>query len=185
MKHVTQDKIIAKHESETFVITNLAHNMLSSADYFLYYYDKLERIRFGGQYLVNLAMFYELFFKYKMTKIHPSLIWKKIGEYNPDKHSTADFESIKSTDVLKYALNMEWVTASEYDLINKIFGIRNAIAHFSLCEENADGNIPVAYFESDFDKKHYDLIKRLLLENKAIFQNDLDYNRIIIEYWGI
>lgn len=182
MKYVKHNEIVAHKVGEMYLGTNLPHNMFTCVDYFFYYYHKPEQYRFLGQYLINLSSFYELFIKYKMTTIHKSLIWKDISKFNEEAYSTANFNSIDANIALSYAKNLGWVNNAEYEIIYEMFKIRNKFIHFSLCAEDESGNIKIAYFEHDFEQKNYDLVKKLLLDNKELFKDNFDYQRICKDY---
>lgn len=182
IKYCKLTDIKANNIGEIYMTTNLSHNLLKCAEYFFHYYDKPEKYRFWAQFIINLSSFYELFIKYKMTTIHKSLIWKDISKFNIEDYSQGEFVSIDAKKALIFAKNLNWLTDVEYDNISDIFQIRNKFCHFSLCEEDDYGHVKVAYFEGDFEKMHYGLVSNLLLSNKDLFVNNLEYERIIKEY---
>lgn len=182
MKYLKYDELEVKEVGEIYMGTNLPHNLLSCADFYFFYYDKREKFRFWGQFIVNLATFYELFFKYKMTLIHKSLIWKEIEKFNKDQYSEANFISLGAYKVLQYAKNMNWISNSNFNIISELFEIRNKFIHFSLCEEESSGHVKFACFESDFEIKHNNLVKELLLKYEKDFDNYIDYQYIKEEY---
>jgi len=133
MKYVMRHELKFEKVGEMYISSNLLHNLLTCADFFFYYFNKPEKNRFWGQYIVNLATFYELFFKYKMTLIHKSLIWKEIEKFDEDKYSEAEFVSLEAEKVLKYAKNMKWISDANFNNILELFKIRNKFIHFSIC----------------------------------------------------
>lgn len=182
LNYVKRNELKFTKVGEMYMSSNLPHNLLTCADYFFYYFNKPEKNRFWGQHIVNLATFYELFFKYKMTLIHKSLIWKKIEEFNEDKYSEANFTSLEAFKVLQYAKTMKWISDANFNSISELFKIRNKFIHFSLCAEDESGHVKFAYFKSNFEIKHKNLVKKLLLDNEKDFDGCPDYPRIKNDY---
>lgn len=182
MKYVTRHELKFGKVGEMFMSSNLPHNLLTCADYFFYYFTKPEKNKFWGQYIVNLATFYELFFKYKMTLIHKSLIWKEIEKFDEDKYCEAEFVSLEAEKVLKYAKNMKWISAANFNNISELFKIRNKFIHFSICDEDSKGQVKFAQFKCNFETEHNTLVKELLLKYGNDFDGCPDYPRIKSEY---
>ncbi len=112
--------------------------------------------------LIYYASFYELYFKYRLTTIHPSLIWKDPTKYKHEKHVRAEFTSIDATTVLAYALNFKWISDADADLIKETNGLRNKVIHFGLNEQDSEEYIRLERIESDFFDKNKELVIRLL-----------------------
>lgn len=182
MNYCKLETMKCKNVGEMYIGTNLKHTVLQCADYFFYYYQKPEKIKFLNQYIVNIASFYELFFKFKMSLIDKSLIWDDPKQFDINKHSEANFKSINANKTLKYAKNNKWIDDKTYSLLLQIFQIRNKIAHFSLCDNFDTNHCKFAYIPAEFDNKNYNFIRRLLLENEKDLKDDYLYFIIKKEY---
>lgn len=114
--------------------------------------------------LIYYSSFYELYFKYRLSEIHPSLIWKEPTKYKHEKHVTAEFTSIDAATVLAYALNFKWISAESASLIKETNGLRNKVIHFGLNEQDSEDFIRVERIESDFFDRNKKLVIELLRE---------------------
>ncbi|MBD5087035.1 MAG: hypothetical protein HDT32_06760 [Clostridiales bacterium] len=112
--------------------------------------------------LIYYASFYELYFKYRLSEINPSLIWKDPTKYKQEKHVRAEFTSIDASTVLAYALNFKWVSDADAELIKETNGLRNKVIHFGLNEQDSEEYIRVERIERDFFDKNKKLVIKLL-----------------------
>lgn len=151
---------------------DLQHNVLSCAQFILENENTTISTKYLGVYLREIAFFYELFFKYNLTLISKSLIWKKTASYDEIKHNNAEMQTISYDDVIDNAKSLGWINENEFNAISELKKIRNQLVHFS-CGEIVDNNaneFNLVKINLDF---HIELIKSLLKANKSKFKEPL------------
>ncbi len=165
---------------DTAFTLSLQANVLKTAHFLYQNYNKPFFIDYINIYLIELATFYELFFKYKLSLINKSLIWKKPEEFNTKRHNDGSFPSIDVQIAFAYAKNFGWIDTDEYLLIDEARKIRNKLIHFSACEQDEDEHSGWR-FELVKEKdmlKHLQLIKRLLKDSKESFDEPIYHDLI-------
>ena len=157
---------------DTAFSLDLKSNVLKTAKFLYSNYNNQFSIDYLNIYLIELATFYELFFKYKLSLINKSLIWKKPQDFNINKHKEGDFPSIDVSLAMSYAKNFGWINQDEYNLIDGSRKIRNKLIHFSACEQDEEENSGWRFelLEEKDMIQHLKLIKRLLKESKDSFE---------------
>ncbi len=157
---------------------DLKSNVLMTAHFLYENYNQPLFIKYINIYLIELGTFYELFFKYKLSQINKSLIWKNPKEYDKNKHNEAKFESIKADIAFSYAKNFGWINEAEHKLITNSKDMRNKLLHFSACEQDEDDCWRCEILKEKDIISHLRLIKRLLEDSKDSFKEALYFNLI-------
>lgn len=169
-----------KHEGDISFTLDLQTNMLLSAQYVLENFDSPLQSKYINIYLKEVGTFFELFFKYKLMLINPSLIWLQPEKYDSDKHSKADFKSISAERTIALAKNLGWLDNKEYQIVDKYRLLRNKLAHFSAYEFDDEVNSwPYEKFPYYDQVKIKSLTKKLLLEHHDILCDNPFYNIIL------
>lgn len=158
---------------DTAFSLDLQSNVLKTAQFLYKNYE--EFVNYIHIYLIELATFYELFFKYKLSLINKSLIWKKPQDFNINKHKEGDFLSIDVSLAMSYAKNFGWINQDEYNLIDESRKMRNKLIHFSACEQDEEENSGWRFelLKENYMLQHLKLIKRLLKESKDTFEEPI------------
>lgn len=167
---------------DTAFALSLQGNVLTTAHFLYENYNQPFFFKYINIYLIELATFYELFFKYKLSLINKSLIWKKPEDFNITKHNDGSFPSIDVQIAFAYAKNFGWIDTQEYLFIESARKTRNKLIHFSACEQDEDENNGWR-FELVKGKdmiQHLKLIKRLLKESKESFDEPV-YHHLLEE----
>ena len=137
-------------------------------------------------YIMSLAAFYEILFKYKMYLADKTSVWGEKKPFNNKRFNDANFGSIKMCEAAEKAKKKNWVTESEYDLIMSAASLRNRIAHFETNEpgepnETNELNFRCIRLEPYYFEKHRDLVIKLLKDNESIFNSHETYKKILCE----
>ena len=158
---------------------DLQTNVIQTATFVLEHFDKPFSVKYLSLYLREIGTFYELFFKYKISLINKSLIWKNPKEYNEDKHNNAKFESITADSVISYAKNFGWISEEEYFLLDDFRRIRNKLTHFSACEPSTDSAVWRCEVIKNEDLiTHRKLIIHLLEDSSDSLKDNPAFNRL-------
>lgn len=149
----------------------LKSNAIHTAFFLLENYDSEFFRKYIEIYMCQISTFFELFFKFLLTQINPSLIWKKPEDFIQENHDNAKFQSIDARTASVLAKNFHWIDENEFKLIENFRILRNKLSHFSTNENTSVHNICLTKVKNE----EFDNIKQLiikLLENNSQSLND-------------
>lgn len=164
---------------ESFNIS-IEDNLLINAKYFIESYLS-NTYKYYHMRFISLAIFYELLFKYKLKLISPFLIYSKPEEFDEEKYVTGEFVSIKAYQVFQMAKKSGWIDENEFTLIKMNEDYRNKLVHFSVTEQDYledDNTIRVELLKDYYWDKQFNLVRKLLMENKSLFEGYYYFSEI-------